>query len=463
MTEVRVLLADSDPEARERIKRGLTEGGYAIETVGDARGIRDALTYRVPDIVLLGANLAGEATADLISEIHERYEHLPTIVMTSNPDPSLIVEGMKRGAHDFLSKPVDITRLEISLKNAVHLSRLMVKVNQLQSQYQRRGQFMDLVGVSPRMQTIYSIVENVGKTDVTVFITGPSGTGKELVAQAIHRVSDRATGRFVPVNCAAIPKDLMESELFGHERGAFTGASARYRGCCEQADGGTLFLDEICEMEFNLQSKLLRFLQERSFHRLGGKDDIRVNVRVLAATNRDPLDEVRTGQLREDLYYRLNVVPLQVPPLRERKEDIPLLANFFLERISSKHGKYFYDFAPEAMGAMLAYDWQGNVRELENSIERIVVLFNGSQVMENMLPDAVRERRGDQGPASSAVGIPLGDDAVILPMCDIERIAIERALSICRGNVAQAARRLQIGQATMYRKIKKFNLTPVRS
>jgi transcriptional regulator with PAS, ATPase and Fis domain len=286
-----------------------------------------------------------------------------------------------------------------------------------------------------------------------------------LVAQAIHDVSPRAKKRFVAINCAAIPKDLLESELFGHERGAFTGATTRYRGCCEQADGGTLFLDEICEMDINLQSKLLRFLQERSFRRLGAKEDITVDARVIAATNRDPLDAVKAGLFREDLYYRLNVIPVEIPPLKERKEDIPLLANHFLEKFSSKYGKYFYDFSAEAMGAMLSYDWPGNVREIENMIERIVVLFAGSQVTENMVPRHLLEGNGSEpgDPESAREEDAYGEDGVILPMQEVEKRAIQRALSICRGNVSQASRRLQIGQATLYRKIKKYNLVPNRS
>jgi transcriptional regulator with PAS, ATPase and Fis domain len=200
----------------------------------------------------------------------------------------------------------------------------------------------------------------------TVFITGESGTGKELIAEAIHGQSERARRKFVAINCAAIPKDLLESELFGHEKGSFTGATARYIGCCEQAHGGTLFLDEICEMDINLQTKLLRFLQERTFHRVGGNETIHVDVRILAATNRRPMEEIGSGKLREDLYYRLNVVPIDMPPLRERREDIPVLANSFLERAAAKYDKYFYDFAPEAMATLIDYGWPGNVREMEN-------------------------------------------------------------------------------------------------
>jgi len=430
-----------------------------VDFAADRDGLLERLSYAVPDLVLLDGDGGEDDVLRLVQDVKSRYELLPVVIMTSGIDASVVAAGMRKGAADFVSKPVDLTRLGLCIRNAVDMHRLLIKVNQLQSQYQKRGKFQSIVGISPRMQTIYSIIENVGATDVTVFVTGPSGTGKELIARAIHDVSDRAKRRFIAVNCAAIPRDLMESELFGHERGAFTGATSRYRGCCEQAHGGTLFLDEICEMDINLQSKLLRFLQERSLNRLGGKEELKVDVRVLAATNRNPLAEVREGRLREDLYYRLNVVPIEVPCLRERREDIPLLANFFLERLANKYGKYFYDFSPEAMGAMLIHDWPGNVRELENAIERIVVLYTGSQVTEEMLPAAILDGSPQEVAKSSIDSMDLGEDGVILPIKEIEKRAIQRALSICRGNVSQAARRLQIGQATLYRKLKKYDLS----
>ncbi len=459
MSEVRVLLVDPDPERRSRIGGWLTEQSYSVDLAADRDGLLDRLNSVVPDLVLLDGDGEGDDVLRLVQDVKSRYELLPVVIMTSGIDASVVAEGMRKGAADFVSKPVDLTRLGICVRNAVDMHRLLIKVNQLQSQYQKRGKFQSIVGISPRMQTIYSIIENVGATDVTVFVTGPSGTGKELIARAIHDVSNRTKNRFIAVNCAAIPRDLMESELFGHERGAFTGATSRYRGCCEQAHEGTLFLDEICEMDINLQSKLLRFLQEKSLNRLGGKEELKVDVRVLAATNRNPLSEVREGRLREDLYYRLNVVPIEVPRLKERREDIPLLANFFLERLANKYGKYFYDFSPEAMGAMLIHDWPGNVRELENAIERIVVLHTGSQVTEEMLPTAILEGGSQEVPKSSVDALDLGEDGVILPIKEIEKRAIQRALSICRGNVSQAARRLQIGQATLYRKLKKYDLS----
>ena len=445
-----LLLGGGRAEVAE-LEARLAGDGHRTGTVGDRFALRDALSHEVPDAVVLLAG--GPEDLDLISELKGRFEHLPVIVVVTAPDASVVAEGMRRGAFDFLSRPVDLTRLSISVLNATRMHQLMVKVNQLQGQYRRRGQFLGIVGVSARMQAMYSVIENVGATDVTVFVTGPSGTGKELVARAVHLSSPRNERPFVAINCAAIPKELLESELFGYEKGAFTGAVSCHHGCCEQANGGTLFLDEICEMDVHLQSKLLRFLQERRFHRLGGKAEITVDSRVIAATNRNPFEEVKRGRLREDLYYRLNVVPVEIPPLKDRREDIPLLASVFLERFSAKHGKYFYDFAPDAMAVLLSYDWPGNVREMENAIERIVVLHNASQVTKQMLPDAVLD-----GTRDSRGGTESRDDGVILPIRELERRAIERALGLCSGNVSRAAQRLQIGQATLYRKLKKFGL-----
>jgi two-component system repressor protein LuxO len=433
--------------------------GYKVVATSDAEGVGRRLREEVPDLVLVDADETEDGLLDLVAELRGRFEFLPLVVLTSKGDASLVAEGMRRGAFDFMSKPVEHDRLDFSLKSAAHLHRLMLKVNRLQAEYRRRGQFQGIVGISPPMQAIFSTIESVGSTNVTVFVIGDSGTGKELIAKAIHKQSSRVNREFVAINCAAIPRELLESELFGHEKGAFTGAVRRYCGCVEQADGGTLFLDEIAEMDIELQSKLLRFLQERAFYRLGGGTrEIAVDVRVVAATNRDPEGEVRAGRLREDLYYRLAVVPILVPPLRDRKEDVPPLAEHFLERYSAKYGKYFYDFAPEAMQALIEHEWPGNVRELENLIERIVVLNSGSQVTEQMLPPAMlTSRPGRRVPDSGNARI-IGAGDTILPMRELERRAIARALDICDGNVARASRELELGQATLYRKIKKYGL-----
>ena len=307
------------------------------------------------------------------------------------------------------------------------------------------------------MQEIFQTIQLVAKTGATVLILGESGTGKELVARAVHYHSTRVGRKFIDINCGAIPRELLENELFGHERGAFTGAERRYLGCCERADGGTLFLDEISEMDPVLQVKLLRFLQERSFMRIGGNESIKVDVRIIAATNKNLEKLVQEGKFREDLFYRLNVVPILMPPLRDRSEDIPLLAKHFLENFSHKNEKIFIDFSAEALQALMAYEWPGNVRELENAIERVVVLNNDTKVKLPHLPDFMQTV--DQSAKRPAVPAVLKKEGGgVVPLEVMERYLIEEALRQCTGNVAEAARKLQIGQATMYRKIKQYGL-----
>jgi DNA-binding NtrC family response regulator len=330
-----------------------------------------------------------------------------------------------------------------------------------------------MVGVSPALQTIFTIVRHVANTDVSVFVSGESGTGKELVALAIHEFSPRHEGPFVPVNCAAIPKDLLESELFGHEKGAFTGAENRRIGSCERAHKGTLFLDEICEMNVGLQSKLLRFLQEHTFTRVGGTELLEVDTRVIAATNRDPLEEVRKGRLRDDLYYRLNVVPIYISPLRDRPEDIPVLAQHFLELAGEKYNKYFVDFSPEALRMMLSYGWPGNVRELQNAIERIVVLTTADRVTPELFPEHIRAAaEGVKVPplsveeamryvheALSRTVPPAVESEEGLPFEEIEKRAILDAIRRCNGDISKASRQLALSRATVYRKLSRYGIS----
>jgi DNA-binding NtrC family response regulator len=347
-----------------------------------------------------------------------------------------------------------------------------VQVKQLADVYERGGKLGELVGVSPAMHEIYGRIKSICNTDATVLIYGESGTGKELVAHATHVLSLRSDGEFVPVNCAAIPKDLLESELFGHEKGAFTGADRLHIGSCERADGGTLFLDEICEMAHGLQSKLLRFLQNHTFTRVGGTDTMEVDSRVIAATNRDPLGEVERGALREDLYYRLNVVPIHIPPLRERPEDIPVLAQHFLVMMGEKYNKYFWDFSPDSVRLLLCYEWPGNVRELRNTIERIVVLANTDRVTPDLFPERVRKAAQtaevpelDVDEAMECIQkalqtpqAPPEETDEVLPFVEVERRAILGAIDKCGGDISKAARKLGLSRATLYRKLDKYGV-----
>ncbi len=394
----------------------------------------------------------------LIQEVRALDEHLPIFIFAPLADVATAVSFMKAGVTDFRIWPLDFDDLEIQLRRASEIYQLTQRVYQLEHRAGSQGDFFGIVGQSPKMQENFKTIGKVAKTHATVLIQGPSGTGKELVAKAIHLLSGRAKNKFVDLNCGAIPHELLENELFGHERGAYTGAERRYIGSFERAEGGTLFLDEIGEMDPSLQVKILRVLQERNFTRVGGSERVEVDVRVITATNRDLQKEVESGRFREDLYYRLNVVPIILPPLRERREDIPLLARHFLNIYSIKNEKIFFDFHPEAMAALMAYSWPGNVRELENTIERVVVLANDSQVKLKHLPESIRSLKKAPGFEVQAEWVRASGGNGVVPLEEVERYAIENALRQCDGNVLEAARKLQIGQATLYRKIRKFGI-----
>lgn len=419
--------------------------------------IQERLPLETPDCLVLLAQDKGEVDPQQIEKIKSCDEDLPIIVLSPSKDIHEAVNLMKAGVYDYMHFPPDLSRLKISLQNACRLYQLTKRIFLLENQLGTQTRLEGLLGACPAMQAIFQTIHLVAKTNTTVLITGESGTGKELVAKAIHTLSQRAQRRFVDINCGAIPRELLENELFGHERGAYTGADRRYLGCCERADGGTLFLDEISEMDLALQVKLLRFLQERSFMRVGGNEPIPVDVGIVAATNRDLPEFVAKGTFREDLYYRLHVVVIAVPPLRERKEDIPLLAKYFLEKYAHRNEKLFLEFTQDAMEALLQYDWPGNVRELENTIERAVVLYNDTKIKVNYLPPPLHIAK-KKGGRSFPQGFEKLGAKKVLPLTLVERYAIEQALQSCTGNVRMAAKRLQIGQATLYRKIKQYGI-----
>ncbi|MEW6439572.1 MAG: sigma-54 dependent transcriptional regulator [bacterium] len=462
MEPLKILLLDGDPETIAFLQERFRRKEDAIEVCPSPNVLLQFFQRGLPDVVVLSTDWSddGLGTLDILKR---EWEDLPVIFISANGTVTQVVEAMKKGARDYFLKPLKESNIEKALLEAVRESKLLRKVNQLQETYERRGQFEGLIGVSYPMQRIYRMIDSIARGDAIVFVTGESGVGKELVAQAIHRRSPRREHPFVAVNCGSIPKGLLESELFGHEKGAFTGADRRHMGCCETANNGTLFLDEICEMAPDLQVKLLRFLQERSFRRLGSDRLVEVNTRVICATNRDPLTEVKEGRLREDLYYRISVIPIDVAPLRERKEDIPILAMKFLEEFSAKYEKYFYDFSAEAMESMLEYTWPGNVRELKNTIEQVVALNMGSQVVGRFLPQKLQQPRAV--PLSAPRPLPSDPESGdafrrILRLHELEKQAILHALKICHGNIGEAARKLGLGQATLYRKVKKYGLRP---
>ena len=453
-----ILIVHNGRQVPPVIEDALSQGEWRLVSV-PTRDLRSILVREAPAAIVLfleGANL--NIASDLFDIIKRHDDNLPLIVVAQSKTLEHAVAMMKAGAYDYFSLPIDKEKLKHAITNAVRLYGLTKRVFLLESQIGWQEGLDDIIGISPQMREIFNVVRTVAKSNATVLVLGESGTGKELVAKAIHRHSSRCQRTFLDINCGAIPRELLENEMFGHERGAYTGADRRYIGSFERAHGGTIFLDEISEMDPSLQVKLLRFLQERNFMRVGGTESISVDVRIITATNRDLGHLAQEGRFREDLYYRLNVVPICLPPLRERKEDIPILAKCFLEKMARKNEKIFLDFAPQVMEAFLTYDWPGNVRELENAIERIVVLNNDTRVKVSHLPPVIRETTKKM--PSYHLEAPSFEEQKVIPLELVEKYAIESALRLCLGNVSETARKLKIGQATLYRKIKQYGLHP---
>lgn len=419
-------------------------------------GYLTVLGLESTDCVILNINDI-EEVKDTLCAIKTFDDAIPVIVVKDGGSIEDAVAIMKSGACDYIQRPVSPEKLQVSLAKAIHLYNLTKRVYLLENQAGWKSSFDDIIGHSPKMQEIFQSITTVAKSNATILILGESGTGKELVARAIHNHSPRAEHPFIDINCGAIPRELLENELFGHERGAYTGADRRYIGCCERAHKGTLFLDEICEMEPALQVKILRLLQERAFTRVGGNESISADIRFVAATNRNITEEVEEGRFREDLYYRLNVVPLRIPPLRERTEDIVLLAKHFLDKYSTKNEKIFVDFASDAINCLMVYNWPGNVRELENVVERVVVLYNDSQVKIKHLPPNIQKVGATHSSIKPFLN-HLGDGQKIIPLELVEKYVIESAIAKCRGDVKEAADKLKVGQATLYRKVKQYGL-----
>nr|WP_236754840.1 sigma-54 dependent transcriptional regulator [Aeromonas caviae] len=377
------------------------------------------------------------------------------VVITAHGSVDVAVEAMRFGAFDFLTKPFDGKRLCATARNALKHQQLSSLVAQYRENFERSS-FAGFIGASMAMQAVYRIIESAAPSKATVFITGESGTGKEVCAEAIHQCSPRRDQPFIALNCAAIPHDLMESEIFGHVKGSFTGAQGDRKGAASLADGGTLFLDEICEMDLDLQSKLLRFIQTGTLQRVGSGKLETVDVRFVCATNRDPLVEVKAGRFREDLYYRLHVIPLALPPLRERGEDILLLARELLLRYAGEENKRFRDFDADAVQVLLDYPWPGNVRELQNVVRNIVVLNDGELVSPDILPPPLNGGRTLAPEPAVGIADPQSESVVVRrqvrPLWQVEKEAIEQAIASCDGNIPKAAALLEISPSTIYRK-----------
>jgi DNA-binding NtrC family response regulator len=450
-----LVVEDSAPQARLFTEYLSTES-ITTSLAGNAGGARKAIEQRPPDLVLLDLKLPDEDGLEVLKWIRQQQFPSSVIVITGHGSVDVAVEVMRHGADDFLEKPITADRLRTSVRNLLEKRQLQNIVEDYQSQFERDA-YHGFIGSSLPMQAVYRIIDAAAPSKASVFITGESGTGKEVCAAAIHEQSNRSEKPFIALNCGAIPRELMESEIFGHKKGAFTGAAAEREGAASQADGGTLFLDEIGEMDMDLQTKLLRFIQTGSFRKVGGNTEEQVDVRFICATNRDPLEAVAEGRLREDLYYRLHVVPVHLPALRERGDDIITIGNHFLRSFAEEEQKPFLSFSPEVEVVFRRYNWPGNVRQLQNVIRNIVVLHNDQQVKIAHLPPPLDRALSEQEitdlvPAwSQAEDLPANREA-IRPLAIVERETIERAISLCDGNIPQAAGLLEVSPSTIYRK-----------
>ncbi len=452
-----VYIVEDDPTLRRLLERVVTENwGFEAQTYPDGVSFLENL-HEMPDIVLLDIMMPGKSGVEVLAEVKVLYPELPIIMISAQENVGVALETLKRGASDYICKPIDMPRLEASIKNAIQTHDLTREVSRLRQTIEKVLHFDNIVSSDGKMQDVFKFVHKVKDTTVSVLIQGESGTGKELIARAIHFNGNRKDKPFVVVNCASIPKDLLESELFGHERGAFTGAVNRKLGKFELADCGTLFLDEIGELDMSLQAKLLRVLQSKEFERVGGTAVLKSDVRVISATNRDLHDAVQEKEFREDLYFRLASFPIFLPALRERRSDILVLAEHFLKRAVKEHNKSELTFSRDALKLLFDYPWPGNVRELEHAIERAVILTDNEVISEKELPMAVQALAQDEFQQTTG-GTLFGDGKTIVPFEKIKEESIRHALKITDGNLVEAARRLRLGRATLYRLVKRYSI-----
>ena len=455
MKNGKVLVVDDEPTEREGLARMVGQWGYEVETASSGEEALSLIESQHPAVVLTDLVLPEMDGLTLLQKLRETGRPPIVLLVTGHGTVESAVEAMRHGAFDYLTKPVDATRLQVLLEKSIEQESLSREVNFLRHQLRQKGSFGQLVGQSKGMQEVYRWIELAATSTAPVLVYGESGTGKELVARTIHDLSNRRNKPFVAINCAAIPETLIESELFGHERGAFTGATERRLGCFELADGGTLFLDEIAEMDSNTQAKLLRVLQEGNFRRVGGgKAEIQVDVRVVAATNRVPSDAIQAGQLREDLFYRLNVFSIKLPPLRDRKDDIPLLVKTFIEEFNRQDNRQVRGVTAEGERELDRYSWPGNVRELRNVVQRAVVLSGTGLIDVEHLPENILR---------AAAPVPTPQRGSIVPIREMERDAILRALDETAQDKRRAAQLLGISLKTLYNKLAKYGIQAVKS
>jgi DNA-binding NtrC family response regulator len=450
MSEQRVIIVDDEEPARQGLRELVASWGYIAETAADGRQALELANNFAPLVVITDVVMPNVNGFQLLGRLREQHPSTAVILLTGQGSVDAAMRAVKdEGAFYYFEKPIDTRRLQLVLRKAAEYSSARCENELLRRQLRQYGAFGDMVGISDAMREIYTLIEQVAPSAVSVLVTGESGTGKEMVARTIHKLSPRTGQPFIAINCAAMPESLMESELFGHEKGAFTGAAERRIGCFELANTGTLLLDEIAEMPVALQAKLLRVLEDKTVRRLGGTKETSVDVRVIAATNQDPYKAVQSGTMREDLLYRLNVITIKLPALRDHRDDVPLLAQHMIDDLTRRHQKTARLIAIEAMEALLAYHWPGNVRELRNVIERAVVICEGEQIEKKHLPAHITGQK--PSPTSDAVMIPIG-----MPLDEVERRIILSTLARSDYNKTRTAETLHISLKTLHNKLKAY-------
>ncbi|MGA7837622.1 MAG: sigma-54 dependent transcriptional regulator [Ignavibacteriaceae bacterium] len=427
---------------------------YNVEVFSNGEDALKRLSAR-PDIVLLDIMLPGLDGIETLKRIKQFDENLPVIILSAQGSIEVAVEALRFGAFDYFPKPIDMQRLEPSLKNAIKSYDLLKELENLKENVKKEYSFDNIISSDGKMQDVFKLVSKVLNNDITVLIHGESGTGKELIARAIHYNGRKKDRPFIVVNCASIPRELLESELFGHEKGSFTGAHQRKLGKFELANGGTIFLDEVSELEMLLQAKLLRVIQEKEFERVGGTELIKTDVRIISATNRELKQAVENKEFREDLYYRLNSFPINIPPLRKRRGDILVLAEYFLKAGNKRLGKEIKGFTKKALKLIYEYGWPGNIREMENTIERCLILAEKNMIDVDDLPSHIKTSDSTLGDTFSG---PLFSDDNIISFEKLKEESIRHALKVTNGNIVEAAKKLQLGRATIYRLMEKYNI-----
>lgn len=441
-----VLIIDDEKNIREGLGSAMELEGYDVALASNGADGLSLVAKGDVDLVITDLRMDGVSGEEVLQHVARETPGVPVIVLTGHGSIDAAVSAMRNGAYDFLTKPVNLDQLALVVKRALENRELSLHHKALQESIEKKHSFDSMIGKSAEMQKVFSLIEKVAPTKAAVLITGESGVGKELVADAIHKASPRRNHEIIKVHCAALSESLLESELFGHEKGAYTGADRLKKGRFELAHESTIFLDEIGEINQNVQIKLLRVLQDKKFERVGGEKTIEVDVRIVSATNKDLEKEVKEGRFREDLFYRLNVVHITVPPLRERKDDIPLLANLFLKECASENGKTISAISTKARNALYAYAWPGNIRELRNAIESAVVMASGNEIALEDLPPSITNAS-----AEKTISIPLGAS-----LLDAEKIIIDETLAIENGNRTKTAERLGISRKTLQRKLSEY-------